>query len=167
MNIDKSQFCALSSSPRFLSWLKSTDGALYNDLDAHLKKALGCGANRDKMEAIYDKLIAGGYSKKLFDFIYKNYPSLIIDDYNKHRVFQHYDPSLLTYPRRYIIINSNRLVLDRMVTDFCARHGYSEFVVIEDRAYIEYIDHNSLKIKDRIPDRNWQVRQFKRIHKIS
>ncbi len=179
--IDQNQFCYLSNSDLFLRWLYSTDIKLYTELIEHLRRGLGCGANREKMIDIYASLTKAGHDKNLEQFLKKNYPNMIVGDQvndkpivvgntnnfaalNKHKVFSHYDPTLATYPRRLIItqLDAGQMSLGRIVLSFCSQQDYCEHVVVDDRAYIEYLPHGYGNLKNKIPDKNWQVRAYKR-----
>jgi hypothetical protein len=118
--------------------------------------------------------------RKLFDaliaFLRTAYPEMLKQDslsapqinyseLNKHKVFTHYDPTLPTYPRRLIVVADPRLgggSLQRSVQSFCAKQAVCEHLVVEDRAYIEYLPPGCAVKPEQIPASNWQVRSFPR-----
>jgi len=171
--INSNEFCYLAKSELFLTWLKNLDSAMHTDLISFLMSGKGCSENRTKM---YDLLQAITRNRQwalaLESFLMQNFPAMIIDDSrdiktstrtkeveNKHNVFSYYDPSLATFPRRIIFYSDD---LQKDVRDFCARQFYCEWIIIEDRAYIEYIPHDAAAYKSEIPEKNWQIRAFKK-----
>lgn len=78
MELNKNQFCTLSSSASFLSWLKGFSRGLYDGLLTHLKTGKGCGANTQKMLKILGKIMRSEEGPtKLQAFLVKNYPHII------------------------------------------------------------------------------------------
>jgi hypothetical protein len=88
---------------------------MYRDLLDHLRQGKGCGENRRKMTEILNKMLKNpGMEKNLYDFLRANFPN-IINETGKTRVeanyelsdhdevFDHYDPTLITFPRRLIL----------------------------------------------------------------
>jgi len=170
MKINPNEFCYLAKSELFLVWLRSIDAKLHDGLIEHLKAGLGCTSNKAKMLEVLRALIRDNRIVVLLErFLRQNFPALIVDDaktavlpervQNKHRVFTYYDPTLATFPRRLIFIGSN---LPKKVRDFCAGQFYCEHVIVEDRAYVEYVPNDSAAIKPNIPEKNWQIRGFRK-----
>ena len=133
----------------------------------------GCSENRVKMFEVLQTITRNRpWALALESFLSKNFPAMIVDDTktstskilskeagNKHRVFAYYDPTLATFPRRIIFSDGD---LGKKVRDFCAKQFYCEWVVIDDRAYVEYIPPEAAAHKSNIPEKNWQIRAFKK-----
>lgn len=171
MKINSDEFCYLSQSTSFLSWLHATNEKLYSGLIEHLKKAAGCKSNKQKMlETLQEIRKHRDQVKLLEQFLRRHYPGIIISDtaapaspnLNKHKVFEHYDPGLVTYPRRLIVLASDVGDLEVTVLDFCAQQAHCEHIIIEDRAYIEFLPAEHLSLISKIPDKNWMIRRYKR-----
>ena len=75
-----------------------------------------------------------------------------------HDVFEHYNPSLITYPRRLIIAGPN---LENKVDAFLKDKNIYEHVVIENRAYIEYLNPEENNLAKDIPEHNWQIKRYR------
>lgn len=175
MEVNSNEFCYLSTSESFLGWLYRNCSEMHSELVEHLKKSLGCSANRKKMLAILGEIKKDTkLSESLAEFIRSHYPHIITEDdpgksqpsaqnkMNRHSVFSHYDPTLNSFPRRLIIIERHESELRRDVLDFCARQGYCDHVIVEDRAYIEYLPPEHAVLREKIPAKNWQVSIYKR-----
>jgi hypothetical protein len=133
----------------------------------------GCTENRAKMYDLLQAIIKNRqWALALESFLMQNFPAMLVDDSkasqttqknkevdNKHSVFAYYDPSLATFPRRIIFSSDD---LQKQVRDFCARQFYCEWIIVEDRAYVEYISHDVAAHKSEIPEKNWQIRAFKK-----
>jgi hypothetical protein len=175
--INSNEFCYLAKSELFLTWLKNLDRDLHDNLIEFLKQAKGCSANKAKM---FEVLKAITTNRKwviaLESFLMKNFPAIIIDDMksfeqkrvskeieNKHKVFTYYDPVLVTFPRRIIFSGGD---LQKSVQDFCIKQFYSEWIIIDDRAYIEYLQPDVATYKPNIPEKNWQIRAYKKKFKL-
>lgn len=170
--INSNEFCYLAKSELFLTWLKNINIEMHADLVQFLMGGHGCAENRSKMHDML-KIITKNYqwSIALEEFLSKNFPAMIIDDEkdtkktivkedeNKHRVFTYYDPTLATFPRRIIFSGGD---LQKKIRDFCTKQSYCEWIVLDNSVYIEYIQQGSQVRKSDIPDKNWQVRAFKK-----
>jgi len=170
MKINTNEFCALSTVPSFQSWLYSTDATLATELLDHLKKSLGCAANKQKMTKILSVIQSNGVSNaSLLKYLNANFPSIIINDTlpvrNKHGVFPYFDSALVTIPRRVILTNLDAArsskSLQELVESFCAIHAKCEHVIVEDHAYIEYIPRDLSHILNIVPETSWHVKNFK------
>lgn len=179
MKINSSEFCYLSTSETFLGWLYRSSPILHGELIDHLKKSAGCAANRKKMLAILKSIQKDRHlAESLSNFIRDHFPQMIEEDsdadkvsesrkiMNVHNVFAHYDPSLNTFPRKLIITERSGTPLSRDVLSMGSRYGYYEHLIIEDRAYIEYLSQEHMGIKDDIPEKNWEIRAYKRANNL-
>lgn len=163
MNIKTGHFCGLSSASDFRTWLKTTAPDLYDELaNAPIK---GCKSKQEKMISIKEQLYSRGKGSDLETFIQKRYPYMVahtplppknpskqyiehkrktenksidhIETLNKHKVFKHYRPDLLTFPHKYIITGDPAKLAD-LVKDFITDKVGVDFIIIDDHAYIEY-----------------------------
>ena len=170
--INSNEFCYLAKSELFLTWLKSLDSTMHANLINFLMSGQGCAENRAKMYDLLQAIVKNRqWALALESFLMQNFPAMLIDDSkvlqtpqktkedNKHKVFTYYDPSLATFPRRIIFCSDD---LQKQIRDFCARQFYCEWIIIEDRAYIEYIPYDAAAYKSEIPEKNWQIRAFKK-----
>lgn len=172
--INSNEFCYLAKSEIFLTWLKSLNADLHTDLIRFLMSGNGCAENRAKMYEVLQVIVKNRqWALSLESFLLKHFPAMIVGDKasaaaprrltkeveNKHNVFTYYDPSLTTFPRRIILSGDD---LRKKVGDFCARQFYCEWIIIEDRAYVEYIQPDASIQKSDIPEKNWQIRAFKK-----
>jgi hypothetical protein len=171
--INSNEFCYLAKSELFLTWLKNLSVDLHASLIKFLMGGHGCSENRVKMFEVLQTITRNRpWALALESFLSKNFPAMIIDDMkasiaktsskeagNKHRVFAYYDPTLATFPRRIIFSDGD---LEKKVRDFCAKQFYCEWIVIDDHAYVEYIPLEAAAYKSNIPEKNWQIRAFKK-----
>jgi hypothetical protein len=170
VKIKVEKFCALSTSPSWQAWLYHFDENLYKDFHRKIQNARGCNHNREIMSDLL-KMIdeIPGAAEKLIDFLKQHYPTVLInDDGSKHRVtpavavpkdaeiFEHYNPDILTYPRR-LILTGEPEGLKKRTQEFLLDKLKSDFVFLGDRAYIEYIPREDAHIKDQIPTKNWRI----------
>ena len=163
MKINPKEFCYLSQSEVFLDWLYSISPPLHSGLVEHLRKALGCGSNKQAMLNLLKQITQNSiWVASLGNFLRDNFPAIIIEDdvqvINKHGVFDYYDPTLSTYPRRFSIVDEGNL--KEAVLNFCAKQGYCDYAIVDDRAYIEYLPPDLMGIKGSIPMQNWQVKRY-------
>jgi hypothetical protein len=115
-------------------------------------------------------------SVELLDFLKDKYPQLLrTASYsmapshkflNTDKVFTHYDPDLNTFPRRMIITEKTGGDISDDVSKFCADKLNCETLVIEDRAYIEYLLPEHIKFKDAVPEKNWEIIKYKKANDI-
>lgn len=105
--------------------------------------------------------IDGG--EQMFAFLQTNYPHIIVSEKEKQpktnindQVFKYYNPNILTYPRR-IILEGNKAQLLQKVQNFIVDKIKSDYVIINNRAYVEYLMQADANLKDQIPLNNWQI----------
>jgi hypothetical protein len=170
--INSNEFCYLAKSELFLTWLQNLSSDMHVDLINFLASGKGCSENRAKMYDLLQAIVNNRqWAVALESFLVRNFPNMLVDDAkpqaqassrgadNKHKVFAYYDPSLATFPRRIIFSSDD---LQKQVRDFCAKQFYCEWIIVEDRAYVEYVPHNAAVNKSEIPEKNWQIRAFKK-----
>lgn len=170
--IRKSQFCTLSKEQKWQSWLQSVSQDLYDDLMNHLKISSSCGSNQAKMIDIQKGLEKRGLMNQMVSFLKKEYPTVIeqiIETNQKIQnkshniitksvgtdVFQYYNPSLLTFPQKMIIENENIDELQSEVNEFCMDKIGCDYIIIGNKAFIEYFkrkyqkEYKEISIKQR------------------
>lgn len=149
------QFCALSKEQRFQSWLYTTAPDLHKDLVAHLEVSRSCTANAVKMTEIQGKLEQRNHIESMIRFLRKEFPHAIeevvlpdktpsiptsrqLTEAMKTEVFAYYRPALLTFPQKLILENEDPDALRRDVLAFIAGRLGTDYIIIGQRAYIEY-----------------------------
>jgi hypothetical protein len=176
MNINMRHFCTLATSPEWQTWLYNYSKEYYKDLIDHLRTSSGCGSNSAKMTEILNKIKNGSGGPKLESFLTQTFPqvlnkpkcgakgirkSTVVESAQKmdlHDVFEYYNPSLVTYPRRLIMAG---LDLEKKISDFLRNKSIYEHIVIEDRVYIEYLNPEENNLAKDIPEHNWQIKKYR------
>lgn len=163
VKVDK--FCGLSTSPSWQAWLFHLDGSLYRRFMKRLQESRGCNQNRDIMvELLKEMETIPGAVDKLFDFLGKHYPTMILKDQQgssepprptkQPPVFPYYNPSIVTYPRRLVLEGDD---LKRQVQEFLLDKIKSDYVIVDGKAYVEYLERGDAAIADRVPAKNWLI----------
>jgi len=176
MNINVGTFCSLATAPEWQTWLYNYSKEYYKDLISHLRTSTGCGSNSAKMTEILNKITNDSGGPKLEAFLSQAFPQVMnkpkcgakevrknvvvksAQKMNLHNVFEYYNPSLMTYPRRLIMSGSG---LEKKVSDFLRNKNVHEHIVIEDRAYIEYLNPEENNLAKDIPEHNWQIKKYR------
>lgn len=78
-------------------------------------------------------------------------PRANVEGLNKHKVFRVYKPDILSFPQKRIIVNENREQLEAQVSHFCQDKFGTDFIIVEDRAYIEYFEPRHKALADKVP----------------
>lgn len=175
-------FCALSGNSQWQNWLYKYDITLYNELIAHLRVSRGCGHNREKMIDLMGKIEARpGGRDVIVEFLRANFPSMLdyagapvskpapsaVPGVQLPQVPFEWNGNSLTFPKRAVLDNPDpaalRAEVDRLVSD---KLRY-DFVILQDKAYVEYVPANHAKILDQIPVSNWKVSLFKRLWQVA
>lgn len=165
MNVKVEQFCSLATSPSFQSWLFHHNGDIYRRFINRLRESRGCGENRELMKDLLVEIQDNGGGDAIAEFLMKHYPHMIeggvktqAGDYDE--VFTHYNPSILTYPRRIIFTGPKR-ELSKKVREFELDKLKSDHIIVGDRAYIEYLEKSDAAIAEQIPLSNWQIAAYR------
>ena len=174
MRIRIEQFCNLSTNNAFQSWLYKYDGDLYQDLVNHLRASRGCAHNREKMVDLVGKIEArpGGRSA-VMEFLRTSFPAMLEMDEgitppeapittNDSDVPFVFNGVQLTFPRRIILQHANLGVLQENVRNFVTGKLRVEYVIIGNKAYIEYVPVSHARVLGQIPEKNWRVVEFKK-----
>lgn len=180
------QFCGLSGAPDFRTWLR---GAAPDLLDALVNNPnKGCKANQDKMIEIHQSIYNRKLDKQFEDFMTMRYSYLIvkegqsysgqpafrpatstgtsavkghIDGLNKHEVFKHYRPDLLTFPHKYIMAG-NPATLQERVKKFVVDKFGVDYIIVEDYAYIEYFPRRYADIVDQVRPEDREIYAYRK-----
>lgn len=155
LKIDR--FCSLATSPSWQNWLFQFNQNVYRDFIKQLQSSHGCGHNQQIMTEVL-KVVDG---EELIDFLRKNHPHVLVEDKAKpigSGIFENYNPSILTYPRRLIIVGGD---LQRKVDAFIADKVKSDYVIVDDKAFIEYLTINDAHLIDLIPVKNWSIDKWR------
>ena len=172
------QFCALSTDQTFHQWLEGVDQGIYVGLQVHLKRSPGCRANKEYMKMVRRQLSASGLNEELIKFLRDYFPTVLkpiiepkeevkvdLSDLNKHGVFRIYKPHILTFPHKYIIIDVNREQLDKKVAGFIKDKIEVDYVIIGDRAYIEYFEPRFKEEANTVPEEIREIWLYKKRRK--
>jgi len=162
MQIRVSEFCGLSRAKIWQDWLLASAPDLYTNLMKILNDPKGgCKKNTQGMIDVYSELLKRKLGDKLNLFLKKEFPNVIdnspksvfmkskrlntdvekyksIKEANKHKVFKNYNPAILTFPQKLIIIDPDLNELQKKVNIFVKDKVGADYIIIEDRAYIEY-----------------------------
>ena len=155
--IKHNQFCALSKEEKFQLWLAGINSELYDELIKHLETYSSCASNRGKMIIINRKLEDLGLKDKLMEFLKEHYPLTIeyVDEKSEPEqiidnsqikviftlkddiIFPNYYPNLLTFPQK-MVVQGPPQILETYVKNFIADKINCDYIIIGDKAYIEY-----------------------------
>lgn len=164
VKVDK--FCGLSTSPSWQAWLIHTDISLYRKFRLRLQESRGCNQNRDIMVELLKELEQiPGATEKLFEFLKKHYPYMIVDESvapsaspipvtDAGPIFPHFNASILTYPRRQVFEGPN---LQKRLQEFLLDKIKSDSVIVDGKAYVEYLERGDAALVDKVPQKNWQI----------
>lgn len=185
--IKQNQFCALSKNSNWQEWLRSNAIDLYYDLKDHLKGSTSCNSNKKKMIKIRKALHDKGLDKELLKFLKVFYPTILTpildnsssdhsdtkiktskpEDLNKHKVFGAFFPGILVFPHKFIIADFNRDNLMKRLRRFIKNKLSIDYIIIGDRAYIEYFEPRYSKEAAQIDDEDREIYQFKKKHGLT
>lgn len=168
MKVKVDKFCSLSTSPSWQAWLFHFDVPMYRRFMRQLQESRGCNQNRDIMVELLKEMekIPGGV-EKLFEFLEKHYPHMIVREQKAEAkkapapvkspvgpVFQHFNPNVLTYPRRQVLEGED---LRQRVQEFMLDKIKGDFVIVDGKAYVEFLERGDAPLADKIPAKNWQI----------
>jgi hypothetical protein len=117
------------------------------------------------MKELLAKIQELGGGDEIAMFLQKHYPTMIeggvttaVGDYDE--IFTHYNPNILTYPRRIIFTGPKR-ELQKKVREFLLDKLKSDHIIVGDRAYVEYLEKADAAIAGKIPLSNWQIAAYR------
>ena len=154
-------------------WLRENVPVLYNFLDEKLKSGVGCRAASSYMMDVYRAIVDRGDGQKFHDFIMNRFPFVVdgkpaadlpMEDPNIHHVFRRYKPHLRRFPQQYIIVDSNRAELEKKLMSFIRGKVGVDYIVIEDRAYVEYFLSRFSEVVQTVPVEKREIYAYKRRH---
>lgn len=79
---------------------------------------------------------------------------------NKHKVFSFYRPDILSFPQKFIIVDQPASLYDR-VQRFVADKLAVDYIIIGDRAYIEYFEPKYAAVIDKIPQKSRDIYKYR------
>ena len=165
MNVKVHQFCSLATSPSWQAWLFHHDEMIYRRFIRRLQASRGCGENKELMKDLLQQIQDAGHSDDVADFLKKHYPHMIeggvvTSKGDFDNIFTHYNPNILTYPRRIIFTGPKRELLKR-VMEFSLDKLKTDHIIVGERAYIEYLEKSDSPIAEQIPFSNCQISQYR------
>lgn len=171
MRIKVDQFCTLATSPSWQAWLYHHHVNLYRKFIRQIQGSRGCNQNRELMTEVLQEIDKAG-GDALAEFLQKHYPHMISGQQPlRHQredskaldndgVFQHYNPNILTYPRRQIFVGPKSMLKGK-VQEFLLDKIRGDHIIIGERAYIEYLEKSDKAIADQIPIKNWLIAAYR------
>lgn len=174
----------MSRDIRWHGWLEKYANDLCIELKEHLKISKSCKSNREKMIEIRNTLNKRGLDKELFNFLKAFYPTVLqpiqsnenkksepvkvssADELNKHGIFKYFNPALLTFPHKFIIADNNSENLSERVRNFVKNKINFDYVIVDDRAYIEYFEPKYEKEAAKVTNDMMEIYQFKAKHNL-
>lgn len=164
MKIRVERFCSLATAKDWQTWLFNYNKELYATFINKLRQARGCGDNRRLMHEILAIIDKDGHGVELGDFLRSHYPYMISeDDVDKvlpsdvSELDRLFGSGILTYPKRKIIFGKKDKLI-KTVRQFLSDKPNYEFMVADDKAYVEYLDKGEEHLVDKIPAGNWFLR---------
>jgi hypothetical protein len=79
---------------------------------------------------------------------------------NKHKVFASYRPDILSFPQKFIIVDQPAALYDR-VQRFVENKLAVDYLIVGDRAYIEYFEPKYAAIIDKIPRSSRDIYKYR------
>lgn len=161
IKIKVNKFCSLSTSPSWQAWLFHFSAELYRKFMGQIQQSRGCNQNRDIMIELLKEIDRIGGTDKLLVFLHAHYPHMLVDSESPSakigiddQIFPYFNPALMTYPRRRIIEGAD---LKQRVQEFLLDKLQSDYVIVGDRAYIEYLDRKDAEIAKMVPIKSWKI----------
>jgi len=125
-----------------------------------VRNTTGCGRNKEIMTHVLNEVENTGGLQKLAKFLKDNHP-YIIKDQPQYGWQANFKIGLLTFPRRKIIIGDNQKDLITRVNQFLSDKIKYEYTVMDDTAYIEYLEKGDESILVKLPDNKWILRKLR------
>lgn len=189
MEIRVEKFCALSTSQSWQAWLFNFNEPLFKSFLERLQKSRGCSQNTVIMTDVLKEIerIDGGIAK-LHEFLHREHPTVLATGPHKRpsrpqvraphnfvpqaatptevaptieEIFPHYDPDILTYPRRMVLHGPNRFMLRHDVYEFVRTKYRADYAVFDKIAFIEYFNPDETELVSQVPRANWAIQQWR------
>lgn len=188
LNIKISEFCSLAKNVKWQDWLAKTASDLNDILLSTIKNLSGgCKKNTAMMVQIKNELVKRGYEKHLAEFLQAEFPTVLEKQtlklrqipptkksnnktpgiLNKHQVFESYNLDILQFPQKMIIIDNDSNSLLKRVKNFIVDKVKSDFIIIDDRAYIEYFLSRYKLESERFPEEKRELYKWRLKHNMS
>jgi hypothetical protein len=107
------------------------------------------------MEQFLTKINQAGGMAELTNFLRSHYPHSIVETNNEwDRLF---NSGILTYPKRKILFGPPE-ELSKIIAEFVSDKITYEAMIIDNRAYVEYLDKGDEHLSDQIPAQKWLIR---------
>lgn len=170
MKIDDKRFCSLATSAKWQTWLYHHNRTLYKRFIDRLSTSSGCSENKRIMSNMLNQIRNTGHEIELLDFLQSEFPAVIIRDGAVHErpsrgsLFSGYQEGILTYPHRKIIKVSSNDDADVVASHFLNDKIFTDFVIINNTIYAEYLFEHERGLINEIPSDNWQVAAWKKAH---
>ena len=121
------------------------------------------------MTEILNNIYAAGDEIKLKEFLKASFPHVIKAETQTtvqrvkatNPVFEHFDPKLLTIPRRHIISATDHNQLELMTKGFISDKLIGDYIIVDNNAYIEYLTKDMEHLISAIPNKNWLIRKYR------
>lgn len=190
LSVKTNLFCGISERASWKQWLRNTAPDLYNKL-IETQRQTSCRKNTAMMKEIRTDLYNRGLGNQFETFIRVNFPTIIETEevvvaqnhdsqtakpivnppaapkialaaaINKHGVFKNYRAGLLTFPHRRIFVNPNKNHLEAIVKSFLKDKIGSDYLIIEDHAYVEYFNPVYSDQAEKIKKESRDIYQFR------
>lgn len=168
MEIKVEQFCSLATSPSWQAWLYRYNSDLYKSFITRIQASRGCSQNKDIMKETLEDIGRLSGHGQLMAFLQQNYPHMIVSPatpkpqsvVGKVSVFEHFNPSALTYPRRKIF-EGEHAIIRRQIRDFTIDKLKHDSIIIDGKGYVEYLLKTDSAIAEKIPASNWQIAAYR------
>lgn len=165
MKVKIEQFCSLATSPSWQAWLYHFNIDLYRKFIKRLQESKGCKDNRSLMVEILQEIDKLDDNGKLADFLSKQYPHMLEGLHDNvvksdDNVFEYYNPSILTYPRRIIFTGDRRSLL-KTVNEFVLDKIKYDSIIVGQNAYVEYLNKTDIAVVEKVPSSNWQIAAYR------
>ncbi len=179
-----SQFCSLSQEIKFQSWLSGVAYDLYEIISENFKNQSSCKTNTTMMINIQNELRKRGLDNQLVGFLKQDYPLVLIEVTENEipktnsptkiltsisypdPVFSYYNPSLLIFPQKIILENTNQTQLTKDVNTFVKDKLGVDYVLIGNRTYIEYFKYKYRLEMENIIQKSRDIYKYKIKHGI-
>lgn len=166
MEIKVEQFCSLATSPSWQAWLYKYNPDTYRSFIARLQNSRGCSQNRDIMKETLADIKRLGGDDQLLAFLTENYPHMILNGAKPAarpkvgKVFEHYNPLSLTYPRRKIF-TGDLSTIQRDIRSFTLDKLKHDSIIVDGVGYVEFLTKADINIANNVPQSNWQIAAYR------
>lgn len=86
------------------------------------------------------------------------------ENLNKHKIFASYKPGILSFPKKMIFVNSDKNQLEAIVKHFLKDKTSFDYIIVDDRAYVEYFNLENQQEADKIPKESREIYKYRMAH---